>query len=241
MTYRHSLPILVALASSTALGCGDIDPAPSADFFGDGGARDPEFGLTEGLGGTAPPAVPRPGGGDQRPGDGTVDGDQRSLCVAVELRDPFNFVDVSFDGTTFPFTPRAALGRITTNDRGEPILLVALTEGACELGVGNELLFEIDRAAVGRDVVVGDNVIGPEPSPLRVRFNNLSDPGVPEIFGTCSDASGAIGFGQIGSEEGALVRATFPEIRLGSCIEPFDGTATFGGGFNVPLAADPRL
>lgn len=240
MTYRNSLASLLILALPASVGCGDIDPAPTAEFFGDGGARDPEFGVAGAVFPSAPPAVPRAGGG-QRPGGGVVDGDQRPLCVAVELRDPFNFVDVGFDGTPFPFTPRAALGRITTNDLGEPILLVALTEGACELGVGDELLFEIDRAAVGRDVFVGDNVIGPEPAPLRVRFNNLSDPGVPEIFGTCSDASGAIGFGQIGSEEGALVRATFPEIRLGSCVASFGGTATFGGAFNVPLAADPRL
>ncbi len=226
--------LLVALA---ALGCANDDlSAPPMAFRSDGGDRHPEFGLTGEIGGTA--------GGTQPPfpqQDGGVVLDGGSfrvpLCIALDPLDPTNFVNLTRAGTPLDFTPRAAFARIVTNQLGDPVLLVSLTEGACEVGIGQQLTFEVDGAAIGQQVVAGDNVVVTEPSPLRVRFRDLSEPEVPEIFGTCSDASGTIAFGSLAAEENALIKATFPGIRLGSCLERTLDPVVADGAFSVPLAA----
>lgn len=243
---RHRvLSTLFAAGMVAVLGCDDIDPAPTAVFFRDGGARDPEFGLTGSL--DALPVERADEDGDQDgivDGDGVVDGDDGievvPLCVPVNLADPTTFVEVRQAGTILEFVPRAAFARLTTNTLGEPVLLVALTEGACELGAGQQLTFEIARSAIGQDVEVGETILLPEPAPVRARFQNVRDPGVPEIFGTCSDASGALVFGSLAAEEGALVRATFPDIRLGSCAEaPGGDPVVVTGGFQLPVSQSP--
>ena len=237
MKYAPLSNALLALVLATATGaCGNDDPAPFAPAA-DGGTFERTSAGTQPTTGGSPGAG---GGLANQDGSGPVADDLPAGCIAVEPDDIRARVRITRSGAVVPFPVSRAQARLTTNALGEDMILVSLTDGSCERGVGRQLDFEMDADAIGDGVLLGDNEVRRDPSPLRIRFNDFrTDPEVPEVFGTCSaeDVAGNVRFDALSPEEGALTRATFTGIRLGPCTAASDPRPlTFDGSFELDLA-----
>lgn len=216
---------MVAALLSLAAGCGDESHAPSAPPS-DGAVR-----------GTEPPGAGRRDSGvDGGRTDGGGLGDAGvASCEIIDPDDPSNFLQVTQGGVDTGFELERAFVQ-WNGDCEAPRLLIGLTDGACDPGEGEQLLLSIDPEEVGVTVVVGENVLSSEPTPLGVRFSRPLSADARELFGTCSGASeGFVSFVAVGTETDAREAARFENVLLGNCGDPESAPVSVTGAFDLGL------
>ena len=204
---------------------------------------------------TRAPFAPNPDGStrDARPGPGPSGGRDGSTsdgstsdggpaptgCTDVAPADPDNELTVL--PADPPFTLSAAYIRWLHEDCGNPTLLIGLTDGACEPGIGQQLLFAIERDAIGAAVTEGDFFLQPEPTPMRVTFSRpvAGAPEMRDVYGTCSpDVLGTITFESVAGAAGETWVARWAGVELGNCnLEAVD-TALLDGRLELTLPED---
>ena len=191
-----------------------------------------------------------PGGGpigtrrDGGSGDdaATPTGDGGTLeCAAVDPGDPNNVLSVFDDGVAAPFELTAAYIEWNAADCAAPTLFIGLSDGACEPGIGQQLLFAIDRDAIDASVTTGDFILEPEPSPLRLTFSRpiTTAPDMREVYGTCaSSVLGRITFELVGGVAGTTWLAHFNGVELPSCDPARVDSVIVEGSFALELQED---
>jgi hypothetical protein len=164
-------------------------------------------------------------------GDATTDAALPLGCVVAGVGTETT-VDIVAGGVTYPFTLNRAFAtwdpaRCLT----EPAVIVGLTEGSCRPSVGDQLVFSIERDAVGTFVTVGSNAIFTEPDDvgLRVRFRTA---GTGE-WGTCAESFGTIDFSSLDTVVGSRLTASY-DLTLGDCRGSADPVVVTGT-FDLPL------
>lgn len=221
----------LAAAIALAGACGDDGHPPAAPDY-DGGRVSPPPGSRTGRDG-GPDGGPDAGDAGAALDAGVID------CVHVPSGDEANALTVEQPGATEPFVLESAYVMWNDLDCEDPRLLIGLTDGSCLPGVGQQLLFAVDRDAVGASVVVGANVLSLEPTPLRVQFSRPSATSrdVRDVFGTCAAGTeGTIDFVAVGTETGASETASFEAVQLAPCTEPLDQpSVTVTGSFDLTL------
>ena len=122
----------------------------------------------------------------------------------------------------------------------DPTLVIGLTDGACLLGVGNRLLFALQRDAVGALIRIGGNPIGPQLSSAMSMRLVLAPPGggFASTWGDCLGAFGDISFEDLGTDPGNRIKATF-QLTLADCDLPaVDPVVVATGAFDIVLQDD---
>lgn len=218
------------LALTLLLGCAE-DPtrAPFAPVS-DGSARDVMIMGNPGSGsGDA---------GETGGGDAGVDHDAGLVsCFAIPPADATTHLTVFQGSDRPPFELDAAFIRWDEHDCADPTLLIGLTDGACEPGQGQQLLFAVSREAIGGVVTEGDYTLTSEPTSLRATFSRPV-PGAPaerEVFGTCGEVIGTVTFESVGTAPGTIWDARFTEVELGPCTLTSGAAVSVDGAFRLTL------
>lgn len=211
-----------------AAACGDERVAAPPAPLRDGSTRDVQL--------IPDPPTGRTDGG--QPIDATLDdGGLIVGCEDIAPEDPNTQLTVLDEGAATPFALSRAFIR-WGDDCESPVLLVGLTDGSCLPGVGRQLLFAVDRDAIAAEVVEGDFVLRPDPTPLRVTFSRpvSSAPEMREVYGTCSpDVLGTITFESIGSAADSAWIARFSTVELGHCDPARTDAVLLEGSFSLVL------
>ena len=198
---------LLASILVMAVGCGDDPPAP------------PGAGIGETPGS---PAVGGVNGGRRDAGtDAGSDGgtDAGSLaCGQVERGDLANRATVTTDsGGSYSFTPSRVFSRFDeTSCDLEPRLFTALTENACDIGLGRRLVVQLLR----RDVEDGFVVVG-SPTSILSDFVNVAFVDGTDVWSSCGAADGFVTVEDIDLDPPGRILLDI-SARLGDCREPFD-------------------
>lgn len=228
---RGSVIALAALLA--AAGCGEERMRPPPAPNPDGSTRDARV--------SPPPSSGGDGGMRDAGIDGAVpaDGGMRG-CTAIAAGDPDNALTVIQPGEVPPFGLEAAFIRWDDGNCDDPKLLIALTDGACEPGHGQQLLFAVQRDAIGGTVTAGEFILQPEPTPVKLTFSRPT-PGAREerqVFGTCGDVLGSVTFDSVGDEAGAVWDALFSGVELAPCPDGIGPATTVDGRFRLELRED---
>jgi hypothetical protein len=211
-----TIPLFVLLASS---GCqpDKVRPPSAPDL--DGGrtmVMPPPRPRTDG-------SAPGPDAGDADVMDGaTVDASRPPGCVASDgsPEDP-NRAEVTLGGVARAFPVTAAFAGFDAARCETPTLLVALTDGACAVARGQQLVFHIARDEIGATVAPGIVVLEAAPfdDAISVRYTALAPGGAVETRGSCAASFGSMTFEDVGELGGNRVAATF-DITLTDCAVP---------------------
>ena len=178
-------------------------------------------------------------GGDA--GVTTGDGGLVETCVAIDPGDPNTRLTVIDDGLSPPFELAAAYMGWDELSCATPTLFIGLTDGACVPGVGEQLLFAIDRDAIDATVTTGEYILEPDPAPLRLTFSRpiAAAPEMREVFGTCaSGVLGRITFEALGSSVGSTWIANFNGVELPSCDPARVDSVIVEGSLEIELQED---
>jgi hypothetical protein len=170
--------------------------------------------------------IVRPPGGSRRDGGGGGDasadaGDAGAdPCVVVAPGDSDNGATVTVAGSGDPvdFVPTRAYVRWNAAACVDPTLLVALTAGACEPGIGERIVFQLREEGIGTVLRPGPATLSPElQEALGVRYVvPAGGEGPAATWGDCAGAEGELEFVDVGSLPGERIALRF-DLLLSDC------------------------
>lgn len=218
------------LASALLVGCAEEETRAPFAPVADGSIRDAMV--------TGNPGSGRGDAGETGGDDAGMDPDAGLVgCFAIPPADPTTNLTVFQGSDRPPFELEAAFIRWNDHDCEDPTLLIGLTDGACEPGQGQQLLFAASREAIGGVITEGDYTLTSAPTSLHVTFSRPV-PGSPaerEVFGTCGEVVGTITFESVGIAEGTIWQARFDSVELGPCTLTSGAAVSVEGAFRLTL------
>lgn len=199
-----------------------------------GESRPPAPGSGESEAGVGPPPLP-PGSGRRDGGnDGGIDGSTQDAAVR-----PVGCIEA---GVENQFTVQQSGGFVAVPiqsayaswDCARGNLVIAITDGSCDLAVGTQLQLAIASEAINTTITVGPNFLVEAPADTFLSaalfFRNTET----NVFGTCTGTSGSVTFESLDDTAGSQLSGTFDMI-LTSCDGDFDPEVFVLGGFQLEL------